>query len=101
MIGRRELIAGLGGAAAWPLAARAQERALPVVGFINGGSAKPSADFVAAFRKGLSQSGYVAPACRSTSVAKTAAISLSVVALETSKRSPSVRAADCTFLTSA
>ena len=59
MIGRRELIAGLGGAAAWPLAARAQERALPVVGFINGGSAKPSADFVAAFRKGLSQSGYV------------------------------------------
>jgi hypothetical protein len=48
---RREFIAGLGGAAAaWPLAT---ERALPVVGFISGGSAEPSADFVAAFRKGL------------------------------------------------
>jgi putative ABC transport system substrate-binding protein len=56
---RREFIAALGGAGAWPLGARGQQRAMPVVGFVNGGSAGPSADYAAAFRKGLSQSGYV------------------------------------------
>jgi putative ABC transport system substrate-binding protein len=56
---RREFIAALGGVAVWPVAAWAQQRALPVVGFIDGGSAEPSADGVAAFRKGLSQSGYI------------------------------------------
>jgi putative tryptophan/tyrosine transport system substrate-binding protein len=56
---RRDLIAGLGATAAWPLAARAQQPTLPVVGFVNARSADASADFMRAFRKGLGETGYV------------------------------------------
>ena len=56
---RREFVAGLAGAVAAWLVARAQQPALPVIGFVNTGSAEASAGYVAAFRKGLGETGYV------------------------------------------
>jgi putative tryptophan/tyrosine transport system substrate-binding protein len=58
MMRRREFIAGLG-AVAWPLAALAQQPALPVVGFLHSGTAGRGASRVAAFRKGLADGGVI------------------------------------------
>ena len=56
---RREIIAGLGSAAAWPVVARAQQPAMPVIGYLAQGAQEGSAEFVSSVRKGLGEAGLV------------------------------------------
>ncbi len=56
---RRELMLYGGAAVAWPLAARAQPRAMPVIGWLGSGSPGPNSLYLAAFRQGLSETAYV------------------------------------------
>jgi putative ABC transport system substrate-binding protein len=55
---RREFLSALGGAAAWPLAAAAQQPALPVIGFVNARSREDTVHLVTAFHRGLAENGY-------------------------------------------
>jgi putative tryptophan/tyrosine transport system substrate-binding protein len=56
---RREFIAGLGSAAAWPVVARAQQPTMPVIGFLSSASPGPYGGRLRAFRQGLSETGFV------------------------------------------
>src|SRR5262245_59953987 len=58
-MGRREFVALLGGAAAWPLAARAQQAGVPVIGYLSSLAQDVSVQFDAAFRRCLAAMGYV------------------------------------------
>src|SRR6478672_1143824 len=55
---RREFIAGLGGAVAWPVAARTQQAAMPVIGVLSGGSPSSEGEFLKAFVRSLGHAGF-------------------------------------------
>ena len=57
-IGRREFVAFLGGAVAWPLGARAQQATMPAIGFLHGATPEAYTPMIAAFRKSLREAGY-------------------------------------------
>ena len=59
MIERRQFIVGLGSTAAWPVVARAQQAAVPVVGWLDSQSPETEREFLLSFRKGLAETGYV------------------------------------------
>src|ERR1700693_3695541 len=59
MIGRREFMAGLGSAAAWPVVVRAQQRTMPVIGFLRSTPLAPLQGLVTAFGQGLKEAGFV------------------------------------------
>src|SRR6202163_2884187 len=56
---RRDFIAGLGGAAAWPLAAQAQQPAMPVIGYLHPRTRADEVPYVAAFQRGLAEGGFI------------------------------------------
>ena len=56
---RREFVAMLGGTAAWPLPLRAQQPAMPVIGYLHSGFLEPRTAMIAAFRQGLKENGYI------------------------------------------
>jgi putative tryptophan/tyrosine transport system substrate-binding protein len=56
---RREFIAGLGSAAAWPLVARAQQTAIPVIGYLDLGSPSLNSPLLTSFRRGLAEAGFI------------------------------------------
>ena len=58
---QRQFLTLVGGSVAWPLAARAQQPATPLIGWISSRAASESAYLVAAFRQGLTETGYVEP----------------------------------------
>ena len=60
MSARREFLVGLGATVAWPLVARAQQKAMPVIGYLGAGSPGPWAPLVAAVQQGLRDTGYIA-----------------------------------------